>query len=128
MLCQLVCTDRRYAAMNCFNIRELQGILKRKFFTDIINTHDHKLLNIQVDQKTGLVVTSAEDGTVKVWNPKTTKLNKVLELAKGDLQIAIRFLFQDEIDERMAKPNLGPTPEVFISISNNFFSSKFWKP
>jgi hypothetical protein len=44
MLCQLVCTDRRYAAMNCFNIRELQGILKRKFFTDIINTHDHKLL------------------------------------------------------------------------------------
>ena len=24
MLCQLVCTDRRYARMNCFNIRELQ--------------------------------------------------------------------------------------------------------
>jgi heme/copper-type cytochrome/quinol oxidase subunit 1 len=32
MLFQLVCTDRRYARMNCFNIRELQGILKRKFF------------------------------------------------------------------------------------------------
>ena len=32
--------------MNCFNIREIQGNLKRKFFTDLINTHDHRdLLN-----------------------------------------------------------------------------------
>jgi hypothetical protein len=45
MLCQLVCVDRRYQRMNCFNIRELQGILKRKFFTDLINTSDsHKLM------------------------------------------------------------------------------------
>lgn len=44
MLLQLVCTDRRYARMNCFNIRELQGILKRKFFTDLVNSHDHKKL------------------------------------------------------------------------------------
>ena len=29
------------------------------------------------------------------------KLHKVLEIAKGDLQIAIRFLFQDDIDERV---------------------------
>lgn len=47
MLCQLVCTDRRYARMNCFNIRELQGILKRKFFVDLINTHDHRDLTNQ---------------------------------------------------------------------------------
>jgi heme/copper-type cytochrome/quinol oxidase subunit 1 len=44
MLCQLVCTDRRYARMNCFNIRELQGVLKRKFFVDLFNSHDHKAL------------------------------------------------------------------------------------
>jgi hypothetical protein len=44
MLAQLVCTDRRYARMNCFNIREIQGILKRKFFTDLVNSHDHKNL------------------------------------------------------------------------------------
>jgi hypothetical protein len=42
MLCQLVCTDRRYARMNCFNIRELQGVLKRKFFTDLVNSHEHR--------------------------------------------------------------------------------------
>jgi hypothetical protein len=28
--------------MNCFNIRELQGVLKRKFFTDLVNTNDHR--------------------------------------------------------------------------------------
>lgn len=42
MLCQLVCIDRRYQRMNCFNIRELQGILKRKFFTDLVNVHDFR--------------------------------------------------------------------------------------
>ena len=46
MLCQLVCVDRRYQRMNCFNIRELQGILKRRFFTDLVNSNDHHdLLN-----------------------------------------------------------------------------------
>lgn len=44
MLCQLVCVDRRYQRMNCFNIREIQALLKRKFFTDLINSHDHRNL------------------------------------------------------------------------------------
>lgn len=44
MLCQLVCVDRRYQRMNCFNIREIQSLLKRKFFIDLINTHDHHTL------------------------------------------------------------------------------------
>jgi hypothetical protein len=44
MLCQLVCVDRRYQRMNCFNIRELQGVLKRKFFTDLVNSNDHRTL------------------------------------------------------------------------------------
>ncbi len=41
MLCQLVCVDRRYQRMNCFNIREVQSILKKRFYTDLINTHDY---------------------------------------------------------------------------------------
>jgi len=41
MLCQLVCVDRRYQRMNSFNIRELQSILQRRFFTDLVNTADH---------------------------------------------------------------------------------------
>lgn len=30
--------------MNCFNIRELQGILKRRFFTDVVNSADHRTI------------------------------------------------------------------------------------
>jgi len=46
MLAQLVCVDRRYQRMNCFNIRELQSMLKKRFFTDLVNTNDHReLLN-----------------------------------------------------------------------------------
>lgn len=44
MLGQLVCVDRRYQRMNCFNIREVQSLLKRKFFVDLVNTHDYKNL------------------------------------------------------------------------------------
>jgi hypothetical protein len=45
MLGQLICIDRRYQRMNCFNIREIQSILKRRFFTDLINTNDHHDIN-----------------------------------------------------------------------------------
>jgi heme/copper-type cytochrome/quinol oxidase subunit 1 len=44
MLCQLVCLDRRYQRMNCFNIREVEALLKGRFFPDLVNTHDHRLL------------------------------------------------------------------------------------
>ena len=41
MLCQLVCLDRRYQRMNCFNIREVQALLKGRFFNDLVNSNDH---------------------------------------------------------------------------------------
>lgn len=41
MLAHLVCTERRYQRLNCFNIRELQSLLKRKYFYDLINSNDH---------------------------------------------------------------------------------------
>jgi len=44
MLCQLVCVDKRYQRMNCFNIREVEALLKGRFFPDLINSHDHKFL------------------------------------------------------------------------------------
>ena len=37
-LCQLVCIDRRYQRMNCFNIRELQGLLRNRFFEETLPT------------------------------------------------------------------------------------------
>jgi hypothetical protein len=35
-LCQLVCIDRRYQRMNCFNIRELQSLLRNRFFDELL--------------------------------------------------------------------------------------------
>jgi hypothetical protein len=43
MLCQLVCIDRRYQRMNCFNIREVQTLLRSKYhpsFIDILEHHN----------------------------------------------------------------------------------------
>ena len=45
MLGQLICLDRRYQRMNCFNIREAQSLLKKRFFIDLItSTEQHTLL------------------------------------------------------------------------------------
>jgi hypothetical protein len=41
MLCQLLCLDRRYQRMNCFNVRELQALLKNRFFIELISSKDH---------------------------------------------------------------------------------------
>lgn len=35
MLVQLVCLDRRYQRMNCYNIREIQTILKSRYAPNI---------------------------------------------------------------------------------------------
>jgi hypothetical protein len=35
MLAQLLCLDRRYQRMNCFNIRELQTLLKNRYQPDL---------------------------------------------------------------------------------------------
>lgn len=46
MLCQLVCLDRRYQRMNCFNIREIQTLLKTRFYADLLSeSHQHIFLN-----------------------------------------------------------------------------------
>ena len=37
ILCQLVCIDRRYNRMNCFSIKELQSVLRNKFFKESLN-------------------------------------------------------------------------------------------
>lgn len=44
MLAQLVCIDTRYQRMNCFNICELQSLLKNRFFFDLITQNDHHVL------------------------------------------------------------------------------------
>ena len=38
MLVQLVCLDRRYQRMNCYNIREIQTVLKSKYTPNVANS------------------------------------------------------------------------------------------
>jgi len=53
MLCQLVCIDRRYQRMNCFNIREVQTLLRSKYhpsFLDILEHHqllEHTVIGLR---------------------------------------------------------------------------------
>jgi hypothetical protein len=42
MLLQLVCLDRRFQRMNCFNIREVEALLKTRFFADLVNSLEHR--------------------------------------------------------------------------------------
>jgi hypothetical protein len=44
MLAQLVCVDRRFQRMNCFNMREVQAILKQRFFADLQDEQTHHQL------------------------------------------------------------------------------------
>ena len=41
MLAQLVCLDRRYQRMNCFNIRELQTLLKNRYHPELLDERLH---------------------------------------------------------------------------------------
>jgi hypothetical protein len=80
MLVQLVCLDRRYQRMNCFNVRELQGNLKRKFFTDLVNSNDHRdflnqsILGMRFKTNNNLAITPDMEA---FYNFGTTSSSKV---------------------------------------------------
>ncbi len=83
MLCQLICVDRRYQRMNCFNIRELQGILKRRFFNDLVNSNDHRdlLSNSMIGLRFKLNNSqSIEPDIFSFYNIGTTDVNKTKTL------------------------------------------------
>jgi heme/copper-type cytochrome/quinol oxidase subunit 1 len=47
VLCQLVCVDRRYQRMNCFNVKELQSVVRKRFFFELFdnNVYNENLNN-----------------------------------------------------------------------------------
>jgi heme/copper-type cytochrome/quinol oxidase subunit 1 len=42
MLCQLACIDRRYQRMNCFNIREVQTLLRSRYQPESWDSNEHR--------------------------------------------------------------------------------------
>lgn len=44
MLGHLICTEKKYQKLNCFNIIEAQALLKQKFFFDLISENEKNIL------------------------------------------------------------------------------------
>jgi hypothetical protein len=102
MLAQLVCVDRRYQRMNCFNIREIQSILKRRFFTDLINTTDHHFLLNE---------------TVMGLRFKTNNINSL----NPNMFIVYNYGLDISHKNRLVSFNILNTQDYFLFISNSFF-------
>jgi len=93
MLSQLVCLDRRYQRMNCYNIREIQTILRNRHFVDLVNTVDHRdfLNTVMVSLR------------FKTDNEDITTADMLLFFQLGTLTIDINgrqqsWLFSDEVN------------------------------
>ena len=44
MLSQIVCLDRKFNRMNCFNVRDVEALLKGRFFSDLVTSQDYHTL------------------------------------------------------------------------------------
>lgn len=46
VLCQLVCVDRRYQRMNCFNMKEVESLVRNRFFYELL---DQNMYNMEIN-------------------------------------------------------------------------------
>lgn len=74
-LCQLVCVDRRYQRMNCFNIKELQSLLRNRFYPEILPSN---LFTASRDSKLGQL----RYMTNLFTNSRTTEPHQMLLLSE----------------------------------------------
>jgi hypothetical protein len=128
MLFQLVCTDRRYARMNCFNIRELQGVLKRKFFPDLVSSHNYRGLMAQSMiglrfRLNGEDLTSPDTLSFHNFGLKSTDLNKFVPLSNSTGQFAggtVRNTLRDSLSYRLlVSDRMSIAGEAFRSFSTS---------
>jgi hypothetical protein len=124
MLCQLVCVDRRYQRMNCFNIRELQGILKRKFFPDLINNSDHHLL-----MESSMIGLRFKTNSNEVIRPEQSLFYNfgITNLSKQKNLNLIPYMSSSDTSEYFNSTFSMPILSLFLklfSFENSVFSSK----
>ena len=76
--------------MNCFNVRELQGNLKRKFFTDLVNSNDHRdflnqsILGMRFKTNNNLAITPDMEAFYNFGTTTTSKAKKKIPYLKYD--------------------------------------------
>jgi hypothetical protein len=97
--------------MNCFNIRELQGILKRKFFTDLVNNHEHRTLM----DKTMIGLRYKSNANVNLDNDMLTFYNFGITSKANNGSSFLTSLTSEMISNR---PLMGSSNLYFFSLFN----------
>lgn len=114
MLVQLVCLDRRYQRMNCYNIREIQTILKSKYTPNTSDTADVRF--------------SLNDTTIGLryqLNNLDFLSNSVLTLYKNNLttnspySALHEFMFTPLVEFKVVKGFLSSTSLLYLSLSDS---------
>lgn len=110
VLAQLVCVDRRYQRMNCFNIRELQSLLRKRFFFELLNENQYNTVlnqtslserffnnNEYINKNTNLIFNfyNLYINTVKMTTLQTSsyQYNKAVKQTSSILNFINKFLF-----------------------------------
>ncbi len=106
MLGQLICLDRRYQRMNCFNIREAQSLLKKRFFVDLITSNDHHKLF---------------DKTMLGLRFKTTDLSVLQPNGK----LSTNFMLSRLLSNRAFNSNTKTLNIEYLPLNSNFFYAFF---
>jgi len=126
MLAQLLCVDRRFQRMNCFNIREVEALLKQRFFAELINTDD----NHQFRDST--IVGLKYRNTLNLETFINSNFNSILTLGPNTNTISKTFIFKSNFRESLIHyvPSHKQTSYIFSSVSKMFikFSSPIQTP
>jgi len=105
--------------MNCFNIRELQGILKRRFFNDLVNTTDHKdllnqtLIGLRYKNNQNLLISP---DMISFYNYNLTILPKIKNTIYGNI-------YSNNYSFNQKWLNLFPIDLSTITIKLNYTSN-----
>jgi hypothetical protein len=136
MLGQLICVDRRYQRMNCFNIREAQSLLRRRFFADLTNQAEHRLFldKTMMGLKFNLYDKNAALPHMQIFfkNGLTTRASTRREFYKNKLEsgfdfVSQRYLFNNHLTVITHQlQTMFATMLIFISAIATTARSKFF--
>lgn len=125
MLAQLVCLDRRYQRMNCFNMREMQALLKEKYFSDLVNSYDYRsnIFN-SVNLRYKLNDLSSIDNNLPLFSNNSLKLTffvKIQNFNKSSLTTEPTFINFNYFMLTNYDFFMGLKSLTFLNIQNTFF-------
>lgn len=125
MLAQLVCLDRRYQRMNCFNMREMQALLKEKYFSDLINSYDYRsnIFN-SINLRYRLNDISSIDNNLPLFSNNSLKLTffvKIQNFNKNNLAAEPTFTNFNYFMLTNYDFFMGLKSLTFLNIQNIFF-------